>query len=65
RQMCIRDRSIPDTVVLANGNLESVEMETISRALKQNNWNITKTAHELGISRLTLRRKIEKYSISK
>ena len=61
----IADKSIPDTVVLANANLEAVEMETVSRALKQNDWNITKTALELGISRLTLRRKIEKYSITK
>ncbi|MDF2636666.1 MAG: hypothetical protein K0R78_3540, partial [Pelosinus sp.] len=48
-----------------NLNLETVEMETINRVLKQNNWNISKTAQELGISRLTLRRKIEKYSIMK
>ncbi|KXG77196.1 sigma-54-dependent transcriptional regulator [Thermotalea metallivorans] len=46
-------------------NLETVEMETISRVLKQNNWNISRTAQELGISRLTLRRKIEKYSLTK
>ncbi|MTI55089.1 sigma-54-dependent transcriptional regulator [Geosporobacter ferrireducens] len=55
------DKSIAAT----NANLESVEMETVNRALKQNDWNITKTALELGISRLTLRRKIEKYSITK
>ncbi len=61
----IADKNIADTVILTNGNLESVEMETVSRTLKQNDWNITKTAQELGISRLTLRRKIEKYSITK
>lgn len=46
-------------------NLESVEMETIHRTLQQNNWNISRTAQTLGISRVTLRRKIEKYSIHK
>ncbi|MDF2546977.1 MAG: hypothetical protein K0R93_1875 [Anaerosolibacter sp.] len=60
----INDKNIID-MGNNNLNLEIVEMETISRVLKQNNWNISRTAQELGISRLTLRRKIEKYSIMK
>ena len=60
----IHDKTIMD-MGNNNLNLETVEMETISRVLKQNNWNISRTAQELGISRLTLRRKIEKYSIMK
>lgn len=60
----INDKNIID-MGNNNLNLETVEMETISRVLKQNNWNISRTAQELGISRLTLRRKIEKYSIMK
>ncbi|WP_053955568.1 sigma-54-dependent transcriptional regulator [Inediibacterium massiliense] len=48
-----------------NMNLENVEMEAIHSALRKNEWNITKTAETLGISRVTLRRKIEKYSINK
>ncbi|MCT4620723.1 MAG: sigma-54 dependent transcriptional regulator [Marinisporobacter sp.] len=50
---------------LMSNNLEDVEMQTINKALKENNWNISKTAKGLGISRITLRRKIEKYSIQK
>ncbi|MDK2917995.1 MAG: hypothetical protein PWQ37_728 [Candidatus Petromonas sp.] len=46
-------------------NLETVEKETIIKSLTKNSWNITRTANELGISRLTLRRKIEKYQIKK
>lgn len=45
--------------------LEEAEENTITKFLNKNNWNITKTADELGISRLTLRRKIEKYDIIK
>lgn len=45
--------------------LEEAEENTITKFLNKNNWNITKTASELGISRLTLRRKIEKYDIIK
>ncbi|WP_129595717.1 sigma-54-dependent transcriptional regulator [Anaerophilus nitritogenes] len=48
-----------------NMNLENVEMEAIHAVLRKNEWNITKTAEILGISRVTLRRKIEKYSINK
>ncbi|QZY54719.1 sigma-54-dependent transcriptional regulator [Crassaminicella profunda] len=50
---------------VVSSNLEDVEMQAINRALKENNWNISKTAKSLGISRVTLRRKIEKYSIEK
>ncbi|MFZ5968168.1 MAG: sigma-54-dependent transcriptional regulator [Bacillota bacterium] len=61
----VSDRTIMEQVDMLNASLETVEMETISKGLKQNNWNISRTAQELGISRLTLRRKIEKYSITK
>lgn len=45
-------------------HLELAEQETVLRALSQFNWNITKAADALHISRLTLRRKIDKYGIS-
>lgn len=61
----ISARGGEDHQMLTHTSLEAVEMETISKVLKQQNWNITKTAQELGISRLTLRRKIEKYNILK
>ncbi len=44
-------------------DLEAVEKEAIKKSLDKNDWNITRTANELGISRLTLRRKIEKYKV--
>lgn len=43
--------------------LDIVEEETIYYTLEKNDWNISVTAKELGISRLTLRRKIEKYGL--
>ncbi|MFA5524328.1 MAG: sigma-54 dependent transcriptional regulator [Tissierellales bacterium] len=45
--------------------LEEAEEKTIWGSLHKNDWNITKTANELGISRLTLRRKMQKYDINK
>lgn len=46
-------------------NLERAEKEAIKKSLQKNHWNISRTSTELGISRLTLRRKIEKYEIKK
>ncbi|AYO31406.1 sigma-54-dependent Fis family transcriptional regulator [Biomaibacter acetigenes] len=46
-----------------NLNLENVEREAILTSLEKNSWNISRTAEELGISRLTLRRKIKRYNI--
>lgn len=46
-------------------NLESAERETVLRALSDNSWNITRAAGVLNISRLTLRRKIDKYGLKK
>lgn len=45
-------------------NLEQAEQEAVLRALSSCQWNITKASEQLGISRLTLRRKIDKYGIS-
>lgn len=46
-------------------SLELAEQEVVMTALATYSWNITKAASSLDISRLTLRRKIEKYGISK
>lgn len=64
-QNIISHQSVDKSSVMISMNLESIEMEAINKALKQNGWNISKTAQTLGISRVTLRRKIEKYSIHK
>jgi transcriptional regulator of acetoin/glycerol metabolism len=44
-------------------NIEKLEIETIERALKKFNGNLTKAAKELGLGRTTLYRKMEKYGI--
>jgi len=45
--------------------LEASERKVILETLNKNNWNITKTADELGMSRSTLRRKMEMFNIKK
>ncbi len=44
--------------------LSDVEKTTIEKALIKNNQNITKTAEELGLSRASLYRRIEKFQIN-
>ena len=44
--------------------LEEIEKEAIKAALKRNRWKKLATCRELGISKDTLRRKIEKYNIT-
>mgnify|MGYP002397491887 FL=1 len=43
--------------------LEEIEKQAIFDALKRNNWKRMKTCRELGISKDTLRRKIERYEL--
>jgi DNA-binding NtrC family response regulator len=43
--------------------IESVEQEQISEALRQTGWNISQAAARLGVSRNTLRYRIEKYGL--
>ncbi len=56
-----------DVEALANINktisLDDGEKLIINNSLKNNNWNISETAKELGIGRQTLYRKIEKYGL--
>jgi len=47
-----------------NETLDSKERETIICAIRSNNGNKTKAALELGISRRSLHRKIQKYEIN-
>ncbi len=44
-------------------NLEEIEKNTIVKALKKCSGNISKTAQELGVTRKTLYKKIEKYGL--
>ncbi len=44
-----------------NLNLEDVEKQTIERALKKHNFNVSAAAKELGLGRTTMYRKMTKY----
>jgi transcriptional regulator of acetoin/glycerol metabolism len=44
-------------------NLAEHEKELILKALKKFNWNMSKTAKELGINRSTLYEKLKKYEL--
>ena len=54
---------------LSNGpsakNLQELEKQHIHRILEENHWNISKTAVDLGIDRVTLYNKIKKYGFER
>ncbi len=53
-----------DTESEGNLELEEMEKQMIRKALVKNEFNISKTAKELGLSRSALYRRMEKFSIS-
>ena len=46
------------------GRLEDVERNMLLAALRNTGWNITQAARQLGISRDTLRYRIDKFRLS-
>jgi DNA-binding NtrC family response regulator len=48
-----------------SGSLEEMEREHIAAILEENDWNISRSADVLGIDRVTLYHKIEKYGFHK
>jgi two-component system, NtrC family, response regulator AtoC len=46
-------------------NLAQVERDLVTKALEQANWNVTQAARMLGISRDTLRYRIEKFQLAR
>ena len=54
---------ISENIIEEKFNLEDIEKATIINAIKYNNYNISKTAKSLGVSRNTLYLKIKKYNI--
>jgi sigma-54 dependent transcriptional regulator, acetoin dehydrogenase operon transcriptional activator AcoR len=58
-----RNEIISENILEDTFNLEDREKETIINAIKYNNYNISKTAKSLGVSRNTLYLKIKKYKI--
>ena len=53
-----------DTQDMNDLNLERIENRALTHALQKTNWNITHASRLLGISRDTLRYRMEKYGIS-
>lgn len=54
----------PTSTVDSNDlNLEHMEKETIRRALKKHGFNISRTAEELGLTRASLYRRMEKHDL--
>lgn len=54
----LEKRDMPD-----NYNLEEIEKQTILNALEKHGGNISKAAHELGLTRAALYRRMSKYEI--
>jgi len=52
-----------ETFVISNYNLENVEKTVIQKVLREHNGNITKAAKELGLTRTSLYRRMEKYGL--
>jgi len=46
-------------------SIKSIEKKHIAKILKENNWNVQKSAEQLGIDRVTLYNKIKKYKLKK
>ncbi len=52
-------------VAETDSTLQGYEKAMVVRALKENNWNQTKAAKALGISRDNLRYRVKKYEIER
>ena len=52
-----------DNVTIEQYNLDEVEKILIRKVLKKYNGNITQAANELGLTRSSLYRRLEKYGI--
>ena len=52
-----------DPEICGQGSLQDMEKAHIQHVLKQNNWNITRSAHVLGIDRSTLYKKLRRYNL--
>ena len=51
--------------VSAIKTLKELELEAIKLSLERNNWNMTTTSKALGISRMTLYRKLDQHNLQK
>jgi DNA-binding NtrC family response regulator len=55
----------PTTLPPDGVNLVQVERDLVAKALEKTNWNVTQAARLLGISRDTLRYRIDKYQLAR
>ena len=53
----------PDALTIERFNLEEVEKTVIRRALARHGGNVSQAAHELGLTRAALYRRLEKYAL--
>jgi len=58
------DEPVPFTLPRDGLNLEQLERDLVDQALKQSGGNVTKAAKLLGLSRDTLRYRIEKFRLN-
>ena len=59
----IQKELVPIEAPTRVATLKEIEMEAIKASVERNKWNMTTTAEELGISRMTLYRKLEQYGL--
>ena len=57
------ERSVPKNLISLDDARDKAEMEVIRRYLQLNRNNVSKTARDLGVSRVTLYRLINKFNI--
>ena len=59
----ITEKEAPIVATTKVATLKEIEMKAIKSSVERNKWNMTTTAEELGISRMTLYRKLEQYGL--
>ena len=59
----LSSRKKQDDMALDTYNLDDIERTVIVKVLKQNQGNITQAARELGLTRTSLYRRMEKYDL--
>jgi DNA-binding NtrC family response regulator len=59
----ISANTVPQNLIEDDFNLDRMEQQLIERALKKNAWNISLTAKDLGLTRASLYRRMERYGL--
>ena len=61
--LLIKDQGSSEQVMVEDFNLEEVEKMVLRKALKKHSGNISKAAEELGLTRASLYRRLDKYGL--